>query len=379
MPYPPVSELKIQFSATNPCHMYEMAVELYRREVLAAYHSGYPGWKLKPPAGFPLREHVWRTLVTYGLNRLPGAMRPEMTRVFRWQDDGFDRVVAESLEPSAAVHALPGQARATLRRAKELGAVPVLNHATGPLRSQGEVLVAAGQKLGDGFEELVARHEEEYNLAEKHVVGSSVVRDQLVALGIEIGRVRVIPYSADRAVFFPGPPRERKDVFRFLFAGQLTARKGLGTLRSALEALPSTGWELVMCGPTDGRFGLEWLAAVGKFPVQWRGSLGRRELAEEMRGADVLVLPSLEEGFGLVVPQALACGCPCVVSDRVGAKDLLRHRENGSRFPVGSAEFLAMEMRWWMDHRADVGPVRLEWTWADAAEALIRWSGEGGS
>ncbi|MBV8585122.1 MAG: glycosyltransferase [Verrucomicrobia bacterium] len=54
------------------------------------------------------------------------------------------------------------------------------------------------------------------------------------------------------------------------------------------------------------------------------------QLSEQMRQASVLVLPSLEEGFGLVVPQALACGAPCIVSESIGAKDLIEVRRNGS-------------------------------------------------
>lgn len=363
--------MSIQISATNPCHLYELALELYQRGALEAYYSGYPRWKLRPPPGFPFREMSARTLVTYGLNRLPAMLRPEMVNIFRWQDEGFDRAVSKRLTPGGWIHALPGQALETFKRARKLGAVPVLNHATGPLRRQGTVLAEAGQQLGKNFTELVRRHEAEYDLAELHVVGSNLVREELKEMGIPKDMIHVIPYSADTNIFYPAAGRRERGVFRFLFAGQLTMRKGLDTLRTALGELPAKGWELVVCGPTDGRYGHDWLASVEKMAVRWRGPVSRTKLAEEMRRADLLVLPSLEEGFGLVVVQALACGCPCVVSDRVGAKDVIRHRENGSCFSVGNAASLATELRWWMDHRQEVRPIRLEWTWGDAAEALI--------
>ena len=78
----------------------------------------------------------------------------------------------------------------------------------------------------------------------------------------------------------------------------------------------------------------------GRTPLTAHGSVSQGELAEGFRQGSVLVLPSLEEGFGLVVPQALNCGLPCIVSDRVGGKDLIRHRENGSIFPCGDAAAL---------------------------------------
>jgi glycosyltransferase involved in cell wall biosynthesis len=87
-----------------------------------------------------------------------------------------------------------------------------------------------------------------------------------------------------------------------------------------------------------------------------------------MRNSSVLVLPSLEEGFGLVVPQALNCGCPSLVSDRVGAKDLIRHHANGSIFPVKDAATLAAELEWWA-----ANPLRVQenFTWTSGARALI--------
>jgi glycosyltransferase involved in cell wall biosynthesis len=73
------------------------------------------------------------------------------------------------------------------------------------------------------------------------------------------------------------------------------------------------------------------------------------------------VLPSFEEGFGLVVPQALNCGLPTIVSDRVGAKDFVTHHENGSIFPVADAAALAQELVWWSENPRAVA-TRFGWS-----------------
>jgi glycosyltransferase involved in cell wall biosynthesis len=92
-----------------------------------------------------------------------------------------------------------------------------------------------------------------------------------------------------------------------------------------------------------------------------------------MRTSSVLVLPSLEEGFGLVVPQALACGTPCIVSDRVGARDLISHRENGSIFAVGDSSALAAELRFWEEQRV---VIQGDFSWRQPARRLISLSRE---
>src|SRR5205085_1573240 len=101
--------------------------------------------------------HSWRTLVTYGWRRLPPSLRPADHRLYRWQDDGFDRAVARTLRPEdgAFLHALPGQARDTFLAARRLGLKTVLNHASGPTRLQADLIAPEYRRVGL---EMAAHH-----------------------------------------------------------------------------------------------------------------------------------------------------------------------------------------------------------------------------
>jgi glycosyltransferase involved in cell wall biosynthesis len=80
--------------------------------------------------------------------------------------------------------------------------------------------------------------------------------------------------------------------------------------------------------------------------VRMLGFVNQSQLPSVYRAADLFVLPSLYEPFGLVVNEAMLCGCPVAVSDRVGAKyDLVREGENGYLFPTGNVEALAAIFR----------------------------------
>jgi len=106
-----------------------------------------------------------------------------------------------------------------------------------------------------------------------------------------------------------------------LFVGALRPRKDpLGAL-AAFADLEDLGLELVMVGPDKGLLGrvrsaIDRLGIAGR--VELRGHVGIDELAALYRGADCVVLPSLYEGFGLPVVEAMASGTP-VVATSVGA------------------------------------------------------------
>ena len=373
--------MRISFSATNPCHMWPTARAVALEGSLGLYYSGYPAWKIADADKARLRCSSFRTNVVYGLLKyVPDILRPKSRRLFRWQDHGFDQWVGTHLEACDFIHAMPGQALHTFRAAKQQGIRTVLNHATGPVREWVRIMRPEYERVGLRLEKecpydaaYFAREDEEYALADFHCVASTVVRDQLMAAGIPAERIWVVPYGADtnarlfhRAEHASPPP-----IFRILFAGQISLRKGIRTLLEALALANHAHWHMDFIGSRSSEIAKDIAAHRGRTPLTFHGAQPQEQLARAMRNSSVLVLPSLEEGFGLVVPQALNCGCPCIVSDRVGGRDYVRHRENGSIFPAGDAAALAAELAWWEQH-----PARTQenFTWTGGARTLIAQS-----
>lgn len=366
--------MKISISATNPCHLYPLALELMKAGALGCYYSGYPRWKLAPPENMPVKTHSLRTTLIYGALKLPHQLRPGARSLFLWQDHGFDAWVGQSLGACDALHAMPGQALRSFEGARRLGVRTVLNHATGPVREWVRIMEPEYQRVGLRLtdwcpydEEYFDREEKEYALADFHCAASTVVKGQLMAMGVRPERIWLAGYGADPDIFNTNG-RQRPEHFKIVFAGQVGLRKATPTLFQALEKLKRADWEVHFYGGTAPEAEKDVAAYSGRTPLTFHGAVSQRALAEGFRNASVLVLPSLEEGFGLVVPQALSCGLPCIVSDRVGAKDLVRHRENGSIFPCGDADALAGELAWW---EANWRPVQERHGWEEPVRALI--------
>ena len=346
--------MKISLSATNPCHVWPFALELAKVGALKAYYSGYPAWKLPDSAGLPIRAHSLRTNIVYGLLKYaPERFRPSSRRLFLWQDRGFDRWTGAHLEPCDFIHGIPGQCLHTFRAAKKLGVRTVLNHATGPVRDWVRIMEPEYARVGLRLTEVCPydadyfrREDEEYALADFHCAASTIVRDQLTARGIEAARLWLVPYGADGRIFHRGDA-PAPEPFRIVFAGQVGLRKGLRTLLDALTLAARADWRADFFGAVLGEARTDLEAYRGATSLKFHGAVSQAKLADAFRAGSVLVLPSLEEGFGLVVPQALNCGCPAIVSDCTGGKDLVSHRENGSVFKTNDVEALAAELMWW--------------------------------
>ena len=152
-----------------------------------------------------------------------------------------------------------------------------------------------------------------------------------------------IPYHCDLAPFLATPRRTREDGHLvFLFCGQMIARKGLDLLLSAFVRLGSAARLLLVGGEAELPHWLAPLPAEVRARIEFAGFQAPGDLPLFFARADVFVLPSRYDGWGVVVNQALGAGLPIVCSDMVGAgRDLVTAEVNGLIFRAGDAAALA--------------------------------------
>ncbi|WP_375167224.1 glycosyltransferase family 4 protein [Cnuibacter physcomitrellae] len=183
---------------------------------------------------------------------------------------------------------------------------------------------------------------------------STFTKRSLVLDGFPPELVRVVPYGCPPPSGDPSLPRER----RFLFVGQGVQRKGLHVLLEAWRRAGLAGSTLRVIAsrldPTIARL------AQGLEGVIISGSLPREELEQEMQLADTLVLPSLVEGFGLVIGEALAAGCRVIASQNTGAIDLALPGTVMTPVRAGSVDSLVEAIQENSESYARVAPYRLQ-------------------
>lgn len=307
--------------------------------------------------------------------------------IWEWSELAFDRWMARKLSPRTAwVHTYEHIALQTLKAARRKGVrtiyeQPSQHHAffTPVVKEQLQLypgLASRGNELL--IDEKAARRnrrrDEELALADRILCTSSFTRRTLVAAGVEEGKIRVIPYGFPKPLATAERPDNGKVIF--LNAGNQNLRKALHLLYKAWRecAFAETEAELWLIGkmelPEELRRDLP-----GKVVI--KNNIPHSELMELYKQVDVFVLPTLADGFGMVISEAMASGVPVITTENSGGPDIITHMENGWIVKAGELEPLVQQLRWCVANRdrlAGFGRAAHQkaksWQWSDYRKAV---------
>ncbi len=164
---------------------------------------------------------------------------------------------------------------------------------------------------------------------------AGMVRDEL---GFR-GPIRVIYNGIDTERFSPGSGNGQRKGIRVLFAGNLTLRKGANLL-PGIAARLAPGIEMVCTRGLRGGFSLPDLPNLKNL-----GRISVKDMPELYRNVDILLFPSVREGFGLVAAEAMSCGLPVVATDCSALPELIDEGRGGFLCPLGDVDAFADKIR----------------------------------
>lgn len=308
-------KLKIAIATGGRFHVLDLARELDALGLDVRFYSYVP---LRRAKRFGLPEHCHRSLLPFVApvllwERLAPNLAPRlrewlMFRLLNW-------AVMLKLEPCDVFICMSGvYVEAPAHAKRRFGARIWLERGSRHILSQDEILAAIpGAERPSAL--AIRRELEGYALADRIVIPSSHVEESFRRDPVAHAKLFVNPYGVDLAMF---PCRNKKKgdgLFTFLFVGTWSFQKGVDILTKVIKQLSNV--RLLHVGTFgDAPFPLEDNRFIHIDAVP------QRQLAKHYGSADAFVLASRQDGFGMVLAQALASGLPVVCTDRSGGADL---------------------------------------------------------
>jgi glycosyltransferase involved in cell wall biosynthesis len=322
----------------------------------------FPGALKRPvPRGVRVRPTLARGKVQMSY-KLVGTLR-----ACAWHD----WIVSRRLEKMAGqidiIHTWPLGALQTLKTAAKLGIPTLLERCNAHTGFAMKVVQQECERLGIALPpdhehaynaEKLRKEEEEYRLADRLLCPSEFTAKTFLDKGYAKEKLARHIYGFDEKVYYPSrEPRDPKCGLTMLFVGVCAVRKGV---HFALEA-----W-LQSRASKDGIF-----LIAGEFLPAYREKLApmlshpsvrvlghRNDVPGLMRNGDILVLPSIEEGFGLVITEAMGCGCVPLASE--ACTEICSHMKTGLTHRVGDVETLSQQITLLHEDRALLAKLREE-------------------
>jgi glycosyltransferase involved in cell wall biosynthesis len=291
----------------------------------------------------------------------------------------LDRRIASRLSTLAnlrAVYAYVDGALESFRAAKAAGLATIYEHPIVHWKKVRQIQEEEAQlhpewkatlgALRDSAEKF-ARKDEEIALADRIVVASTFSKDSLALAPGLSAKIHIVPYGAPSPNVHPNN-RLTNDRLRVIFVGGLGQAKGLGYLLEAAQR-HERHIELTLVGKRLSPLIPEQRVLDRH---RWIPSLAHDDLLAEMSRQDVLVLPSLHEGFGLVILEAMSQGLTVITTAHTGGPDVIQDGREGFIVPIRSSDAIAEKLGLLAGDRAMLAGMKEA---AQKKAALLTWEG----
>lgn len=189
---------------------------------------------------------------------------------------------------------------------------------------------------------------EEIKKADYHIVASSYSQGAVEYEEIQSDKIYKIPYGVDGNKFVKSERAYSKDSLNVLFIGEVNQRKGINQVLTVAKELYNKGFAFNIVG--DGyKSAPELFSQFDKYVNFW-GRVSFEDLLEQLKVNHVFIFPTMGEGFGLVLLEAMAAGLPVITTPNGAGYDIVKDGYNGFVVPVGDVDAIKEKLSWLKEH-----------------------------
>jgi len=223
-----------------------------------------------------------------------------------------------------------------IKKVQHKGGIAIVEESGSFNKYQQKILKQEYERLGlkyrsDIHQGILEREQRECEAADYILCPSKYTANSLIEYGIKKGKIIIIPYGVDISTF--RKESRKDDVFRVFYLGGIRVRKGLIYLFRALEGLKLSNFECLIIGKVEDDF-KPFFNQYKRYFKHISEYIPLNRMRCYYSNASVFVLPSIDDAFGLVVLEAMACGLPVICTTNTGAAELIRDNMEGFVVPI---------------------------------------------
>ncbi len=346
--------MEVAISVMGRFHAFDLAAQLQRRNHLAQLITSYPVFQAARHEVD--RDRVSSIVSNEVMRRLWVRLPQRLQKVYDPRGvfcRHFGVRAARRLRPGAdLLVGWSGVSLEVVRRAASLGMTTILERGSSHVRFARDTLTqeyeAHGVEPRVAHPAVMEREIQEYDEADFIAIPSRFVANTFLERGIPEAKLILVPYGVSLSGF--SPPERRSPAFRIMHCGLVNLRKGCHYLLQAFHELRIPDAELWFVGRVDPEmqpFIEKWSSP----SVRFHGAVPQAELIGYYGQATAFCLASLEDGFGMVIAQAMACGLPVLATTNTGAPDIVRDGIDGFIVPIRDVDALKQKILWFYENR----------------------------
>ncbi|GAX42120.1 glycosyltransferase [Tolypothrix sp. NIES-4075] len=345
--------MKVAVSVFGRFHAFNLAHQLQKDGYLYKLISSYPTFEITKygiDKSF-INSLLYWEILSRSWQRVPSWLKGDRNLQL-WFLEQFDRSVVNALSPGFDIFVgWSGCCFWSMYRAQKMGAKTIIERGSSHMQYQTAILQEEYEKWGLQFTEthpgIYDREIQSYSDTDKIAIPSLFVKRTFLEQGIPESKLIHVPYGTSLAEFYPYPKSD--NIFRVIHCGGITLRKGVQYLLQAFYELNLPEAELWLVGtispeiePFLAKYQSDRLILKGKYP--------QNKLRFLYSQCSVFCLASIEDGFGMVIPQAMACGLPVIHTTNTGGEDIVRDGIDGFCVPIRDVEALKEKIIWLYDN-----------------------------
>ncbi len=352
--------MRVTVSVAGRFHAFQLVEQLQKRGYLQRFITSTLNEKRLPNRRLPnalkddpdflkrIREIPLPEYLGYALRQLPISDSQSLSYFVK--DNLYDRSAIQYIPNSDLFVGWASQSLFQLREAKARGARTIIERGSAHISEQYRLIDEERNRYGvapiqrSRWDRLLEEKQlKEYHEADFIMTPSEFARQSFLARGFDHDKILKVRYGVDLELFLPFPDRTFSSTPTILFVGAIGFQKGIPYLLETVRNLRAKGKPLRL--KLIGRMEKDFEGWLRSNPLRSEIDehipfVPNNELAIHFRGADVFVLPSVQEGLALVIAEAMACGLPVVATENTGASEFIESGKNGIIVPARSANEL---------------------------------------